>query len=202
VRGAKVLGEAVETATRSTHAFALIEKALSDARLEREEIECLAIGLGPGSYHGIRAAIALAQGWQLARPVKLLGISSAECIAAEAQARGLLGIVNVVIDAQRNELYAAAYHVGGDSFQEILPLRLAPAESAKRTQQFSPGELTVGPEATRWFASAQNIFPSAATLGRLAANRTDFVTGEKLEPIYLRETNFAKAAPPRIPPGT
>jgi tRNA threonylcarbamoyl adenosine modification protein YeaZ len=189
----KTLGSATETATRSTHAFALIEKALHDAHIEREEIECLAIGLGPGSYHGIRAAIALAQGWQLARPVKLLGISSAECIAAEAQARGSFGAASVVIDAQRNELYLARYEITPDYVHETSPLSLVAAASFC----LRPGEIIVGPESTRWFASGKILFPTAATLARLAASRTDFVSGEKLEPIYLRETNFVKAPPPR-----
>jgi hypothetical protein len=34
-------------------------------------------------------------------------------------------------------------------------------------------------------------------LATLAAQRTDFVAGEKLEPVYLRETNFVKAPPVR-----
>ncbi len=33
----------------------------------------------------------------------------------------------------------------------------------------------------------------------MAASRTDFLPGEKLEPIYLRETAFVKAPPPRSP---
>ena len=48
----------------------------------REAIEAIAVGLGPGSYTGIRAAIALAQGWQLAREVKTLGVSSVAAMAA------------------------------------------------------------------------------------------------------------------------
>ena len=64
----------------------MIEKVLAAAKIEREEIEVLAVGLGPGSYTGIRVAISIAQGWQLARGVKLLGIGSAECLAAQAQA--------------------------------------------------------------------------------------------------------------------
>src|SRR5580704_6555405 len=104
-RGGTVLAEAVEQTTgRGTNAFGLIEKVLAEARCPREEIEVIAMGLGPGSYTGIRAAIALAQGWQLARSVKLLGIASAECLAARAQAENIFGTINVVIDAQRNEL--------------------------------------------------------------------------------------------------
>ena len=102
--GRCALGEAIETGARSTNALGLVEEALRQAQLERAQIECLAVGLGPGSYNGIRLAIALAQGWQLARPVKLLGISSAECLAAQAQAEGIFGRVQVVIDAQRERV--------------------------------------------------------------------------------------------------
>ena len=75
----------------------MIESALRQAGLEREEIECIAVGLGPGSYTGIRAAIALAQGWQLARGVKLLGVSSAECLATQAQAELFTGVAAISV---------------------------------------------------------------------------------------------------------
>ena len=87
--GRLCLGEAIETGGRATNALGLVEDALRQAQLDREQIECLVVGLGPGSYTGISLAIALAQGWQLARPVKLLGVSSAECLAAQAQAAGV-----------------------------------------------------------------------------------------------------------------
>jgi hypothetical protein len=35
-------------------------------------------------------------------------------------------------------------------------------------------------------------------LGRLALERSDFWRGEALKPVYLRETNFVKAPPPRV----
>src|SRR5471032_627275 len=98
-----VLSETSELGGRNTAAFGMIEKILVEAKNEREEVEVIVVGLGPGSYTGIRAAIALAQGWQLAREIKLLGVSSVEAIAAQAQAEKIFGRVNVVIDAQRNE---------------------------------------------------------------------------------------------------
>src|SRR5438876_225742 len=81
----QVRGRAQETGTRESRALSLIETALAAAGLERENVDCLAIGLGPGSYTGIRSAIALAQGWQLARGTKILGISSVESLAAQAR---------------------------------------------------------------------------------------------------------------------
>jgi tRNA threonylcarbamoyl adenosine modification protein YeaZ len=190
------LGEAIETGARCTNALGLVEDALRQAQLDRARIECLAIGLGPGSYNGMRLAIALAQGWQLVRPVKLLGISSAECLAAQAQNEGIFGRVEVVIDAQRNEFYFAAYDVSPQARREIEPLRLASLADAQARQQ--AGGQIIGPEVTKWFPGSRVLFPRAATLGQLARDRTDFIEGESLQPIYLRETRFVKAPPRRV----
>ena len=191
-----VVSELVETgAGGTTRAFAMIQSALHEAQLEREQIEVLAVGLGPGSYTGIRVALSIAQGWQLAGGVKLLGISSVECVAAQAQAEKISGRVNVLIDAQRNEFYLAAYEISADGWREIEPLRiLTRAEVESRA---GANEILIGPEVTRWFPHGRLVSPRAAMLGRLALNRNDFAAGDKLEPIYLRETNFVKAPPSR-----
>ena len=94
----------------------------------------IAVGLGPGSYTGIRAAIAVAQGWQLARGVKLLGVSSAECLAAQAQAEKIFGRVNVVIDAQRGEFYLATWEISDGGGKEISPLKIVPATEVAARQ--------------------------------------------------------------------
>jgi tRNA threonylcarbamoyladenosine biosynthesis protein TsaB len=193
-----VASEAVETGAGGTRAFGMIEDALREAGLERGQIEVIAVGLGPGSYTGIRVALSVAQGWQLASPdggMKLLGISSAECVAAQAQAEKISGRVNVVIDAQRNEFYLAAFEISAAGWKEVEPLRiLTRAEVELRA---GANELLIGPEVTRWFPNGRMVFPRAAVLGQLALGRSDFVAGDKLEPIYLRETNFVKAPPSR-----
>jgi tRNA threonylcarbamoyl adenosine modification protein YeaZ len=187
--------EMVETGRGATGALTMIEEVLRDAGVEREQIERLAIGLGPGSYTGIRASLALAQGWQLAHPVKLQGISSAECLALQARAEGLTGLVNIVMDAQRGEFYLARYELSPEGYSEVDPLRLATLAELSARQQ--AGEALLGPDITRWFPAGRMLFPSAATLAKMAAGRKDFVPGEKLEPIYLRKTEFVKAPPPR-----
>ncbi len=176
----------------------LVETALREAQIEREQIDCLAVGIGPGSYNGIRAAIALAQGWQLAREVKILGINSAECIAAQVQGEGLTGDIAVVIDAQRNEFYLARYDLSSSERKEIAPLRLASQTDVQARQK--EGCVIIGPEVKTWFAEGRTVHPRATMLGQLASTRTDFVPGEQLEPIYLREVSFVKAAPPRFLP--
>jgi tRNA threonylcarbamoyladenosine biosynthesis protein TsaB len=195
LRPSDAIVEAVETGGRGTNAFRMIEQALAGAKIEREQIDVLAVGLGPGSYTGVRAAISLAQGWQLARGVKLLGVSSADAIAAQAMAEKILGRMNVVIDAQRNEFYLATYEITADGWREISSLTILPMSAVQSRAE--AGEILAGPEVAKWFPSGRTIFPRAAALAELAARRNDFVPGEKLEPVYLRETNFVKAPPAR-----
>src|SRR5437867_2550475 len=122
------MSEVIETGTQSSNPIGMIDSALRQAEIEREQIECLVLGVGPGSYTGIRLAISIAQGWQLAsrQSVKLLGISSAEALAVQAQSDGLTGRFNIVIDAQRGELYVAVYEVRTESCREVAPLKLLP----------------------------------------------------------------------------
>ena len=183
---------------KSMMPLGMVESALQQAGLEREHIGCVAVGLGPGSYTGVRVAIALAQGWQLARGVKLLGISSASCVAAQSLRDGFMGRLSVVVDAQREEFYLAAYEINATGLREVEPLRLASMAEARERED--AGEVLIGPDVTRWFKGGHVVFPRAATLGGLAYEQQEFVQGEKLEPIYLRETKFVKAPPTRIVP--
>jgi len=187
--------EAVQSGAANTP-LALVDESLRRAGLEREQIETLAVGLGPGSYTGIRAAIALAQGWQLGRAVRLLGLSSAECLAAQAQADGWRGPVAVVVDAQRGEFYLANYELTSSTWRELEPLRLASAAAV--TDCHVNGQPLIGPDLTHSFPQAHNVWPRAGTLGKIALTRNDFIPGENLQPIYLRQTSFVKAPPSRL----
>jgi tRNA threonylcarbamoyl adenosine modification protein YeaZ len=194
-----VLAEATEAGGRHTAALGMIEKVLAETGVARGEIDTLVVGLGPGSYTGIRAAIALAQGWQLANGVRLLGIGSVEAIVARAQADRLTGRVSVVIDAQRNEFYLATHDLTAAGWTAVERLQIVSLPQVQA--RADAGHLLVGPEITRWFPHGRVIQPTAATLTELARGRTDFVTGDRLEPIYLRETTFVKAPPARLIPG-
>jgi tRNA threonylcarbamoyl adenosine modification protein YeaZ len=184
-----------ESGTRESHAFGLIEAALDAAGFERENVDCLAVGLGPGSYTGIRCAIALAQGWQLARGTKIIGVRSVESLAEQARMEKFFGPTNVVIDAQRNEFYLVRYELSAAGCREVAPLRLAGREEVLELAR--AGEAVLGPDVTSEWPAGRRVYPDAAMVGLLASRRTDFVAAERFEPIYLRETRFAKAPPPR-----
>jgi tRNA threonylcarbamoyl adenosine modification protein YeaZ len=106
VENGAVLGEAHEKTGRHTRAFALIEQALGAAKIDREQIDCIAVGLGPGSYMGTRIAIAIAQGWQMARNVKTAGVNSTEALARQPGAFPEARTVGILAGEQQSYVSA------------------------------------------------------------------------------------------------
>jgi tRNA threonylcarbamoyl adenosine modification protein YeaZ len=190
-----LLAEQHASSPQAACALDMIDAALAAAKVEREAVEGLAIGLGPGSYTGIRIAIALAQGWQLARPVITLGISGMDCLATQyaAQARGRFW---VALDAQRGDFYLAGGEATDSGWTWHTPLHLASGEETRA--QLDTGGVPIGPEIQRWFPHGLILHPQASTIGRLAWKLGPMmVPANELEPIYLREISYAKAPPPR-----
>lgn len=187
--------EIEEVQGRSVRACAMVESALRKAGLARESVDTVAVGLGPGSYAGIRTAIAFALGWQMARAVRLAGISSLECLVAGLESRGTSGSLLAAVDAQRGEFYLAGYELGPTGWREVEPLHLASGEELER--RVRAGARVVGPDIPSHIRGVQRVFPDAAILARLAAGRAGLERGARLEPIHLRPTRFVKAPPPR-----
>jgi tRNA threonylcarbamoyl adenosine modification protein YeaZ len=177
-----VLSSVTQEVQRAGSPFPLISEALALASLAPEQIEGIAVGLGPGSYTGIRSSLAIAQGWNLAREIPAAGVSSAEAIAFGAFEKGLRGSAEVVIDAQRGEVYSALYNL--TDFSLLRPLKILPQPETR---------ILIGPEAKRWSEEGIVIEPSAAIIGRLASREKNFGPPERLEAIYLREASFVKA---------
>lgn len=191
--GNTVLGEVADRDYRGKTGLVLIQQTLEAARVEPSEVDIIAVGRGPGSYTGIRASIALAQGWQLGRSTPIVGISTVEILAAQCAAAGFTGRVQVIIDAQRRELYSAQYEMMNGAIRLVKELEIIAAESL----QPGPDLLVVGPEASRFCPTGRELLPEAATLAHLASSGGTSSPGELLEPIYLRATTFVKAPPPR-----
>ncbi|MEJ5238729.1 MAG: tRNA (adenosine(37)-N6)-threonylcarbamoyltransferase complex dimerization subunit type 1 TsaB [Limisphaera sp.] len=189
----EVRAEMEQRGGRSVPALAMVGRVLEETGWDRSEVEAIAVGLGPGSYTGIRAALALAQGWFLARGVAVYGANSMDSVAARAWGGGLRGRVRVVVDAQRRELYVAGYELRQEGWSRVEPLRL---EAVERLQQANDRAdwIWVGPEVDRWFSEGRLMGPSAVEVGRLAAREAPR-RPEAWEPIYLRPVQFVKAQP-------
>ncbi len=192
--GQERIGRASEDISRTTPAFSLIERALAEAAVAREAVGRIAVGLGPGSYTGIRTAIAIAQGWQLARGVSLVGYESVRCLAVQLHAAGDRGRCHLVVDAQRREFYCATYELLADGPREQEPLRLVSA--AEVAALLDQGETVVGPDVAAALRGAREAWPEAITAARMHCKSDAVAPGERLAPIYLREVSFLKVSPP------
>ena len=203
----EVHGFAIDRTFQATRPFELIQSVLEQASICPMDVECIAVGLGPGSYAGIRIAIAVAQGWQLARGVRLLGVSSAEAIARKVNApEGFSadrrtpssGVLNIVFDAQREQACAIRYQIGADPFALGGFDLLTSDEEMRRRES---GEIFIKADVGPWRLGDEIVIPSDAhMIGLIASQRTAFLSGVQLEPAYLRKAEFVKASPPRFRP--
>ena len=113
----------------------------------------IVVGIGPGSYTGLRVGASYALGLGRAWGVPVLGLSSLEGVAARAK-----GEVAVSMDARREHVYGAVYHVlDGEITRTIL----------------EPGKLTLD-EFTRFTNGRvwlRDEPPSGAALARLSVTR-------------------------------
>lgn len=190
----RLLGAAEERHGQTTHAFAMIDRVLKEAGVPRDAVDRLALGLGPGSYAGIRVSLAIAQGWQLAKGVDAVGVSSMACLAATAQAQGQRGPASFVVDAHRGEFYLADCQLADAGVQQLNPLAIVARTTIEA--RLTQGGSVSGPEAAGFFPDARDLFPAAAALAKLAADRVAPFGAHQLEPIYLRAANFVKAPTP------
>ncbi len=110
-REVRVVASVEVAAHRASNTLLLptIDQTLTELGISREEIACVCVGRGPGSFTGVRIAMATAKGIASALGVALIGVSTLDAIAWNAWAAGVRGSVAVVADAMRKEVYPVRY---------------------------------------------------------------------------------------------
>jgi tRNA threonylcarbamoyladenosine biosynthesis protein TsaB len=179
VRDGDVLGE---RRSRAVDVLAEADGLLRDAGSAPADLDLLAVGVGPGSFTGVRIGLAAARGLALVLDVRVAGVSTLDALVA-----GAPGAVPV-IDARRREVFTI---VDGE------PRCLAPA-----ALEVTQGRTYVGDGAVRYRdvieAGGGSIPPDESGLhvpwarfhAQLAGPGT---AAELVEPIYLRVPDAEKA---------
>lgn len=86
----------------------MVEVVMAAAGLTLQRVDCIAVGIGPGGFTGLRIALATARGLGLALGKPVIGISNFQASAANLPADATTpGDIAVLIDSRRAEPYAA-----------------------------------------------------------------------------------------------
>jgi len=184
-----------EPGARPAHASRLLaaaEEALAAAGVGWEAVERLAVGVGPGSFTGLRIGIATARALAQGRGLPVAGVSTLEALARGA---GDAPLVLAVLDARRGEAFAAAWRGGAPL---LAPAALAPEALAERVRALPAPPLAVGDGAVRFRDSLEAagalVPPDEDGVHRLRAEHVCRLGAEgsptdrdALLPDYLRE---------------
>jgi tRNA threonylcarbamoyl adenosine modification protein YeaZ len=177
----------------------MIECLLEQARWSRRSIERVAVGIGPGSFTGVRVGMALAEGVAAGLRIDTVGVCSLEAMAG-AVPPDRPGVRIACLDAGRGEVFIAAF---GPSGQRAAP-RVIAAERAVQTALEEAGQPAdwiacgeIAPELAREraYRSAPTDLPHAAWVGLIGANRPRQPAAA--QPLYLRGANATR---PDLPP--
>jgi len=167
------------TADRS-HSSSLFA-ALERARYTFARLDQIVVGLGPGSYAGIRIGISAALGMSLSLGVRLYGIPS--IAALDVPATGYLAIG----DARRGTFYLT--HIDHGVCQEGPSITTEAGVRAEIQYKMLPVYTS---EPSEVFPSAVVAHPSARLLANLASTGRGIVQTDNLEPLYLREPHITQ----------
>jgi tRNA threonylcarbamoyladenosine biosynthesis protein TsaB len=202
----ELLGVAADGSPRhSTALLAGVERAAA-AVGGWDGVDRIAVGLGPGSFVGIRIGIATARGLAASTGLPVTGVCTLDAIgralgahtaSAAPSLRGgteKRGGSLAVLDARRGEVFAALYSPGGERLWE--PFVAPPAELAERVAGLPVPPLGAGSGAVRFrdeLASRGLEVPGDADpVHRVAARHVCALAAaanggdDSLDPIYLR----------------
>jgi tRNA threonylcarbamoyladenosine biosynthesis protein TsaB len=102
----------------------LANELLDDAGLRFADVDRVAVGLGPGTFTGLRIGVATARALAQASGAGLVGVSTLRALAAAAEPDAAAGEgVLAVVDARRGEAFVAGFR---DGEQVLAPAALAP----------------------------------------------------------------------------
>jgi bifunctional N6-L-threonylcarbamoyladenine synthase / protein kinase Bud32 len=104
---------------------------LAESSLEAGDLDAVVVGRGPGSFTGVRIGVASAKGLAQGLGVPLYGAGTLDAIAWRFARHD--GLVGVVADAMRQEVYPALFRCGGGRVERLEPDRvITPEEAARR----------------------------------------------------------------------
>ena len=176
----------------------LIDRALTEAGIVRQDLTAVAVGVGPGPFTGLRVGLVTARTLGYVLDIPVYGVCTLDVLAVEAVDTGrVIDGFTVATDARRKEVYLAEYDAEGHRLAG--PVVDKPASLATES-------LVVGEGAVLYPEQFPNgcppVRPAAGWLARAVAGERAVL--QDPEPLYLRRPDatvpVARVAPPGAVP--
>jgi tRNA threonylcarbamoyladenosine biosynthesis protein TsaB len=175
------------------------DELLAQAGIKKNQLDLIAVGIGPGAFTGVRLAVALVQGMALALDKQVVPVSTLAALAMQGLGLGSERIL-AAIDARMGEIYAAEFRVNTFGLVEPISEEIVIAPEAYR---YESTQMMVGvgtgfaanhhalPDilTTTMQVCKADALPHAADIARLAAyhyRQGTAIAPDLLEPAYLR----------------
>lgn len=181
----------LEFARHSAILIPSIERALKRADLSMDALDAIGVGLGPGSFTGLRVGLMTAKVLAHIHKKKLYGISSLEAMARSLN--GFSGEIAICLDARKTNAYVAHYRKKGDKLTAVMKPQLMPAE--KFYQKAPEGALFISDlkaelplkisQKFLGIADASLLNPKARSIALAVAHGAKPIIVDQLEPLYL-----------------
>ena len=189
--------------THSQTLMMLVEGVLKSSLTGIDDIGGVAVGIGPGSFTGIRIGISAVKG--LASPEKLpcVGVSTLEAIAENLSDKNAL--ICAVMDAKCNQVYNAVFNAENGEIARICEDRAISIENLKKelnslSQKYEKSVIIAGDGSDVFYpavledkniikADEKHIYQNAVGVAFCAAKcfiKNETVLPEALNPVYLR----------------
>ncbi|AEG59024.1 tRNA (adenosine(37)-N6)-threonylcarbamoyltransferase complex dimerization subunit type 1 TsaB [Desulforamulus ruminis] len=187
--------------THSVNLLPMIKAVIEESGITPAQINGIAVSSGPGSFTGLRIGMTTAKTLALVWQVPIIGVSTLEALALPLAARGQ--VVCPILNARKNEVYAAIYKGTADRPQLLLgPLAVSIKELAHGLEAWAGAVTFLGDGVPEFkeqllqllgeralFAPQSALLPrggAVAELGYLELARHGGMTPLALTPEYIR----------------
>ena len=185
--------------THSEGLLPQLEQLLQRTRIGKEEIDLVAVSMGPGSFTGLRIGLATAEAMAYTWKCNLHGVNTLKALAYNIPLEGM--VLSPVLDAQKGNYYQALYQWQAGELVELAPLQVVNKEelveriTAVGQKTIILGEckklMTLEMPVQISIAPQSLVMPKASSVALLAIKEHDPEADKKifgLEPYYVRRS--------------
>lgn len=193
--------------TKLTHSqiiLPMVKEVMSESGVTFDDIDCIAVAHGPGSYTGLRIGIAAVKGICLGTPkIKCAGISTLEALAYNCVC--FCGKIVAVMKARPEIVYAGEFESDGNTITRLSPDRVCSEKEFFGNLDLTEKIMLVGDYSAsvkdKYFEDNRNVICAnmadrlqrASSLCMAAEGNPQYITSpEKLEVAYLQATKAEK----------